>query len=300
MSDFVQDIYSFLSKNTQNNLEIEQINYQKAIIIPNLHIIIHCVKLMPVYDNLPNYFLNLSKDAHQKGFRLIHLWEDQWHSKTDIIKARLLSLLQKSDTISARLTQVQRIDKPTLNLFLAQNHLNVTTNTKFKYGLYLPKRYFRILENPKNQFSEQVIQHQLDTEHLLVAVASFSSAKTIIRDKTPFRSYELIRFANLKGFNVVGGFDKLLKAFCKEQNPDDIMTYVDRDWSDGHSYQKLGFEMVDETPPMLIWIDSETHERFYPNKISETDIDTNKYIKCWNTGNLKFIKRFRCEMLVKK
>ena len=66
-----------------------------------------------------------------------------------------------------------------------------------------------------------------------MAVATFSGGRTLkFGDRKNQRSYELIRFATLKEFVVIGGFDKLLKAFCKEHQPDDIMTYADRDWSD--------------------------------------------------------------------
>jgi hypothetical protein len=51
-------------------------------------------------------------------------------------------------------------------------------------------------------------------------------------DRQDFRSYELLRFASLQGYVVVGGMDKLMKAFMHENQPDDIMSYADKDWSE--------------------------------------------------------------------
>ncbi len=59
------------------------------------------------------------------------------------------------------------------------------------------------------------------------------------RSKNPYRSYEMVRFANVTGVTVTGGLSKLIKAFAEEVKPDDIMTYVDREWSDGKATANL-------------------------------------------------------------
>ena len=75
----------------------------------------------------------------------------------------------------------------------------------------------------------------------LVAVATFSNARKM-KDGT--RSYEWIRYASLEGTRVVGGMGKLLEAFAREIQPDDVMTYVDAAVSDGASYTELGFSLA--------------------------------------------------------
>jgi len=226
-------------------------------------------------------FDNVSKiEILTKNNLKIQLWEDVWQNKRLIVESRLKALAGQSYTIPARLCKVRRIDQPTLDSFLNQNHLQNSTKAKFKYGLFLPKQYFRVLDfNPSPEINE-----------ILFAVASFSSAKKITRNGILHRSYELIRFANLINFTIVGGFDKLLKAFVNEQSPDDVMTYSDLEWSDGEIYQKLGFELFGKTAAESFWINKITKERQNTARYSpENQYD---WVQIENLGNLKFLKFF--------
>jgi hypothetical protein len=236
------------------------------------------------------FFQKITTFFTQKNIKTIHIWEDVWQNKQDIVQSRLLSLLGKSSTLPARLTQVRRIDKPALDKFLIVNHLQGTVGAKLKYGLFLPKRYFRVISH--NIFSHSIVQSLIHSEEILVAVASFSNAKKIMREGQEFRSYELIRFANIKGFTVVGGLNKLLKNFIDEQNPDDIMTYADSDWSDGKNYEKLGFERVEQTNPLTFELDSQTFMRElteYDSLVNQSINKQNKLI--YNSGNWKFLMK---------
>jgi hypothetical protein len=166
-----------------------------------------------------------------------------------------------------------------MDKFLINNHLQSKVNAKFKYGLFLPSRYFRVIQN------EKVMQEILNKETFLVAIASFSNAKKIIREGQEYRSYELIRFANYKGFTVVGGLNKLLKMFTDEHAPDDIMTYADADWSDGSNYEKIGFKRIELTPPLTFELDSETFLRKLGQENSKN--------KIYNSGNWKFLMNLK-------
>lgn len=258
------------------------------IYLPEKQVVIHCVALEPQVEN-GLFFQDLSKEFAQKGIRMIHLWEDVWYTQQAIVQSRLLSVLGKSATIPARLTKSRRIDKPTLNQFLVENHLQIPTGAKFKYGLYLPKRYFRVIEKDKNIFTGALSETLAEQEEILMAVASFSSARTFVREGVSYRSFELIRFANLKGFTVVGGFDKLLQTFIKEQNPEDIMTYADADWSDGASYEKLGFERIELTPPQSFGLD-EHLKRIWKRQAEE---QSKKQV--WNAGSWKYLLKLKKE-----
>ena len=54
---------------------------------------------------------------------------------------------------------------------------------------------------------------------------------------------------------------KLLKAFIKEVQPDDIMSYADLEWSEGKVYEALGFSEEQPKDPVSFEIDPETWER---------------------------------------
>ena len=215
----------------------------------------------------------------------MHLWEDVWQRNPEIVKSRLLASLGHSQRVPARLTQARRLDKATLDAFLTINHLQASTKAKLKYGLFLPEKHFSKIKN-----SERInIIHQASgiASELLVAVASFSGLKTYWREQKPCRSAELIRFCNLLNCTVVGGLDKLLKAFIEEIEPDDLMTYADRDWSDGRSYQQLGFDLVDQTSPQAFWVDSQTFNR---HKQPNAD---GHFKQIYNAGNFKFLKKLK-------
>jgi len=219
--------------------------------------------------------------------RHIILWEDQWCTKRRIVEHRLKALLGISERIPARLTQVQRIDRPTTTAFLQENHLQDPVLSKLKYGLYLPQRYFRVIKN-------QALLPPEGVSELLVAVATFAHPRVFQKDTGPHRSYEFVRFANLAATTVVGGLDKLLKHFIRENQPDDIMTYADLEWSDGHSYLKLGFEELGDTDPLDYWVDTQSMQRYpthrLPEGISENDAPEHGYVKIHNAGSRKFVK----------
>lgn len=275
MIDWERGLGQFLWELNEGFTEIASLLMIKTWKLASHSLLIHSVSLSGLSsDWLENIFLPFQAEilTNPSGMKHVFVWEDVWRTKTDIVKSRLRALLGKTHRIPARLTQVRRIDQPTLTAFLEANHLQVPTFGKFKYGLFLPNRYYRVL----------AAQDKIRTdEELLVAVASFSGAKKITRNHEVYRSFELIRFANLLNYTVVGGVDKLLKAFIKEMNPDDIMTYADRDWSNGESYERLGFLFQNATPPQDFWVDSLTFERHYDKK--ENDI------KVYNSGNLKYL-----------
>jgi hypothetical protein len=99
------------------------------------------------------------------------------------------------------------------------------------------------------------------TEGKLIAVATFSNARRWIKDGKEIRSYEWTRYASLPDLRVSGGMGKLLKAFIKEVEPDDIMSYADLEWSEGDVYKTLGFREELPKDPVSFGIDPVTWER---------------------------------------
>lgn len=226
---------------------------------------------------LENYSMKQSELRKNHIFSVI-LWEDIWESKPDIVRSRLKAILGLSQRIPARLTYVARIYKATAADFLAKNHLQGSVSSKYRYGLYLPVRYFRVLA-PDFQMDNM-------QQDLLVAVATFSHARIFLKEEQPFRSYELIRFANLLNTTIVGGLNKLLSAFTKESNPDDIMTYVDLEWSDGANYNRLGFEEISIKNPITFFLDTKTHERFTEaNRLQDQNL-----LELRNAGSVKYVR----------
>jgi hypothetical protein len=223
-------------------------------------------------------FKTKQSEIRATDIAVVTLWEDVWYTKKEIVKSRISAILGISQRIPGRVTQVRKIDRPTAADFLDNNHLQGSVASKIRYGLFLPKRYFRVLNT----------DFQIDTnlDELLVAVATFSHPRTFERDGNAFRSYELSRFANLKNTTVVGGFDKLIRAFTEDYKPGDIMTYADLEWSDGASYKRLGFKEITDKEPIPFLLDPSTNTRYPENRYPEHD----KLIRIYNAGSRKFVK----------
>lgn len=101
------------------------------------------------------------------------------------------------------------------------------------------------------------------------------------------QSFELIRFCCKSGITVTGGLSKLMSNFYIEKNAGDIMTYVDKQFSNGDSFIKAGFKIHSETPPLNFLINKKTFERIplAENKIFDKKI----FYSTQNSGNLKLI-----------
>ncbi|MCF2497672.1 hypothetical protein [Dyadobacter chenhuakuii] len=227
-------------------------------------------------DNWQLEFCDLI-NRRETGEKRVLIWEDYWLKKPQVVKSRISAMFGISQKIAARLTQVRRIDQETASHFLEKNHLNASVSAKTRFGLFLPKRYFRVL---KSDF-----ECDRESEELLVAVATFSAPRVFPREDGPFRSFELLRFASLLGTNISGGLDKLLMAFVREKNPDDIMTYADREWSEGAGYEKIGFERISETHPMQFYLS--------PEDMTRTTKSSLGAIAIYNAGSIKFVKTYK-------
>jgi hypothetical protein len=66
-----------------------------------------------------NYHLNKTELCEQKGIRLIHIFEDEWLNKQDIVKSRLKNILGLTENkVYGRKCQVKEISNKDYKLFL--------------------------------------------------------------------------------------------------------------------------------------------------------------------------------------
>lgn len=172
----------------------------------------------------------------------------------------ILSQLQLNKKIYARKCEVKKIDKIQAENFLNQFHLMGSTSSGFNLGLFYNGE--------------------------LVSVASFSKGRKMNRLEAHQRSFELIRFCTKFGITVTGGLSKLLKVFYDEKNAGDIMTYVDKQFSNGLSFIRAGFTKHSEKSPNCFLIHKKTFERvLFQNQI----FDKKEYYLTQNTGSTKLV-----------
>ncbi len=286
-----QKILSLLAIN-QIALEVtENQSIFELFLLPEHQLYLHFIDLSTFQGNgiIPvNYFKDFSDKFNAQNQRIIHLWEDVYFAKPDLVESRILAILGKFNRLHARHSIIGRIDKPTADKFLETNHLQGSVKAKFKYGLFLKPQYLdRFMANPVCLLNSFNTDNSLfkTIEPKLIAVATFSGGRMMkFGERAGTRSYELIRFASLKGCVVVGGMDKLLKAFILEHEPDDIMSYIDRDWSDGRSYIKLGFFKIDDLIPQSVVVDKKAYTHLITHE---------KICQKINAGSIKFLKILR-------
>jgi len=200
--------------------------------------------LLPVNTALTIHFIvlnKLTKDLDLPSWKttnhveqVVSIFENEWAAKRDVVLSRIKSKLGLCNKIYARKTTVVKLNRSEAYDFLNQNHTNIPLKNKYNFGLMYHNE--------------------------IVALASFGP---IMHKKTEGKgeqSGELIRFCNKLDCTVVGGLSKLLKHFITQYQVDDVMTYIDKDWSDGKSFIQLGFEVVGEKHQYPHYVDLTKHQ----------------------------------------
>ena len=243
----------------------------------------HCCAAKGIWllsaEGLPFQILYYSLEPYRNriettvGMRSIHVDEDQWVLQPALLLNRLAALAGYAKRVYARDTVAARIDKQTAIAFLKDHHLQVPLAGKFRFGLF----------------------HNGE----MVATAIFSGGRRMRNKPEDYRSFELLRFCHKQGVHVVGGFSKLINAFRHVFNPGDIMTYADKDWTDGNSYQQVGFIKAGETAPQLFWIDHHTFVRYHDRSLSAIVKDGTAtprqdagLVPIYNSGSIKMVRLF--------
>ncbi len=215
------------------------------------------------------YHLNKKEICERNNINLIHIWEDDWIYKKEIVQSRLYNILGLIDKkVMARKCIIKQLSHKESMEFLEKNHLQGNINSSHRFGLY----------------------HQDE----LVSVMTFGKLRISLGNKSKESTYELYRFASKIGLNVIGAFSKLLNHFEKIMNPKEIVTYANRDWSINENvYEKNGFEFVHNTEPNFWYYDKQLKKyhrfKFRKSKLSKIKID--EYLKVYDCGSKKYIKK---------
>lgn len=178
------------------------------------------------------------------------------------ITAIILSKLHLNKTVFARNCDVKKIDKNTATAFLDTYHLMGSTQSGFNMGLIYKAE--------------------------LVALASFSKGRKMNRLESDKRSFELIRFCSKSGVTITGGLTKLLKNFYIEKQAGDIMTYADKQLSNGSAFIRAGFVKHSDIAPNYFLINRRTFQREIL-KDKDAIFDSDKFYRTQNLGSLKLI-----------
>jgi uncharacterized C2H2 Zn-finger protein len=229
-----------------------------------------------LYKKDKKYHLKKTEEASRKGYRLFHIWEPDWYTKRDIVESMLKQYSGRTETtVYARTTELKELSRKEGNAFLVKNHLQGAAVASHYLGLYY------------------------NTE--LVSVMTFCKLRVATGLSHVENHYELLRFCSKLNTTVVGGASKLFTFFTKKYKPARVLTYANRDWSQGNVYTKLGMTFVGTTPPGYFYVKSKikySRVNFQKHKLVAQGEDStlteyeimmkNGYVRVWDCGNLKY------------
>ncbi len=175
-----------------------------------------------------NYHLNKTLACSSIGYRLIHIFEDEWKTKEKIVRSRLANILKVGalTKVNARDCEVVEMEHEQHTAFMNENHLQGARPASEAYGLKINGR--------------------------IVACMTFSRPRMAIGN---INGWELLRFACSHFTTVRGGASRLLSVFRKKYPNDTIVSFADRRWSDGGLYDSLGFKFQHNSRPGYWYVD---------------------------------------------
>lgn len=225
-----------------------------------------------------DHLLDKTKTAENKGIKIVHVFEDEWLYKKEIVKSRLLNLIGKTpNKIFARKCKIKEVSSKEVSKFLDENHIQGKLGATVRLGLY---------------YNEE-----------LVSLMTFGELRKNLGQTKKEGSFELLRFCNKLNTNVIGGASRLLKYFTENTEYNEIISYADRRWSTGELYETLGFNKQKETKPNYFYTKGAIREsrfKFRKDVLVSKGYDKNKtekeimeelgYSRVYDCGSFKYNK----------
>lgn len=227
------------------------------------------------------YHFNKSKSCEEKSIRLIHVFEDEWLGKKEIVKAKIAHTLGADGDylkIGARECDVRVIDAKASEEFLEQYHIQGNAKSTIRYGAFY--------------------------NGALVGVMSF-------KKENGEGLWELDRFCTDWHYsNIAGLGSKMFKAFCDENDVQSVKTFLDRRWNFSENgenlYTRMGFVLDAVEKPDYYYTNGhgERKHKFgfrkhilsrkYGFSMEMTEREMTEqlgYSKIWNCGLLRYVYR---------
>ena len=229
------------------------------------------------------YHLLKTRGCNAKGIKLIHIFEDEYFYKRDIVLNKLSHLLKidmNKPKIMGRKCIINEMSKDDAKEFLEKYHIQGFDPSTVYLGAFYDGN--------------------------IVGVMSFLKC-----EKTSDK-WELTRFASNYNYICQGIGGKLFKYFIKKYNPSYIKSFADRRWTideDNNLYNQLGFKFDSYTEPDYKYYNTnvDRYKRWhkfgfrkqvllkkYPEKLNCNMTETEMvkvlgYDKIWDCGLIKYV-----------
>lgn len=225
------------------------------------------------------YHINKTNLCKLNNINLIHIFEDEWLFKKEIVKSIIKNKLGIIENkIFAQKCVVKLISNKLCSKFLENNHIQGDIGSKIKLGLYY--------------------------ENELISIMTFRKKRNSVENKIMHDDeYEMLRFCDKLNTTVIDGVNKLLNYFIETYNPNSIITFADRRYSNGDLYEVLGFIHVSNTEPNYFYFKTSNLKRysrskskknilvkegFDPNKTEHQIMNERGYLRIYDCGQMKF------------
>ena len=254
-------------------------NQEIDIWIPGLNLAIecngtywHCESQGRGHD----YHLNKTQQCQQKHISLLHIWENDWILRRDIVESMLMYRLGACQPLAARKLTTVELSTKQCQLFMEQNHLQGwAIGAKVCIGL-------------------------------VDQTGSVRSAMALGRDRFgKTHAWELLRFASSLCYAIPGAASKLLTHFISTHSPEKIVSYSDRASTTGGVYQKLGFVLDHCSRPNYRYTQDYmkfySRNRFQKHRLSSLlenfdrnlsewqNMKNNGWDRLWDCGNAVYV-----------
>jgi len=211
------------------------------------------------------------KQLTSMQIRYIGVFEDEWIYKKEIVKSRLKNILGcTTEIIYARRCKIKSITSTEASVFCDNNHIQGRGRSNIRYGLFYNDELVCVMTFSKNNLSRKI------------------------------KGWEINRFCNKINTTIVGGASKLFSYFCKINDPEFVISYADRRWSDGKLYDTLNFQYVSSTKPNYWYFLPNELKRIHRFSLRKTSNDDQSltehelrrqqgYYKIYDCGHTKWI-----------
>lgn len=252
--------------------------YELDIVLPELKVAIEYNGLYYHSEKFERTATHKHKTdaARESGYRLIHIYEDDWRDRRPIVERTIKNILGLStESIFARNLTVVVKSYQDCKDFYEDNHL----------------------QGEGRGDSWCLMQGEK-----IVAAMQFSQSSSE-RGNTDVTRWELVRYAS--AIRVTGGASRLFTAFVRD-NPQvaTVVSYSDNDMFDGGMYEKLGFVKDSDVRPDYKYVVgnkrihksnfkksniAKFHPEVYDENLSEREMcEKLGYYRIYNSGLTKW------------